>query len=73
VELAIFVLEANGPSAFARLLPFCKSYGERKKIDRLADLIAKAADAAPLWNSSARFLARLSVGSRSPLMNPGSE
>jgi dihydroorotate dehydrogenase len=45
VELASVVL-SHGPSAFARILADLQSYGERKKIARLADLVGKAADAA---------------------------
>lgn len=45
VELASIVL-SNGPTVFSQILADLQTYGERKKMARLADLVGKAADAA---------------------------
>ncbi len=45
VELAGVVL-TNGAEVFTRILADLQTYGERKKIARLADIVGKAADAA---------------------------
>jgi hypothetical protein len=37
---------SNGPAVFAHILADLQTYGERKKIVRLADIVGKAADVA---------------------------
>ena len=45
VELASLVL-SHGPAVFSRILADLQTYGERKQIARLTDLVGKAADVA---------------------------
>jgi len=45
VELASVVL-SNGPEVFTHILAELQTYGERKQIARMVDIVGKAADAA---------------------------